>query len=81
MIEQANFSFDEPVSLDARWMKLEIPPNVSLIANTAADELLIEFEDHRLHDERNTSRTNWSFLTFWVSCAAGIVSIAVWALT
>jgi hypothetical protein len=81
MIEQTKFSFDDHVSLDARWMKLEIPPNVSSITNIAADKDHIEFEDHRVRDERNTAQTNWRFLTFWVSSAAGIVLIAVWALT
>jgi hypothetical protein len=80
MIEQAKFSFDDQVSFDARLMQLEIP-NVSSTTSTATDKLHSEFEDHRLQDEQNTPQIDWLFLTFWTSYGAGIVSIAVWALT
>jgi hypothetical protein len=81
MIEQEKCSFDDHVSFDARWMQLEIPLNVNSITNTATDKPHSEFEDHRAQDERNTPQTDWPFLAFWVSYAAGIVFIAVWALT
>jgi hypothetical protein len=81
MIEQAKFSFDEHVSFDARSMQLEIPLNVNSTTNTATDKLHSEFEDHRVQDEQNTPQMDWLFLTFWTSYAAGIASIAVWALT
>ena len=81
MIEQAKFSFDDQVGFDARWMQLEIPLHVSSTTSTATDKLHSEFEDHRVQDEQNTPQINWLFLTFWTSYAAGIASIAVWALT
>ncbi|HXV84184.1 MAG TPA: hypothetical protein VEG60_30400 [Candidatus Binatia bacterium] len=81
MIEQENFSFDDHVSIDAGWMQVEIPPDVILTTNTAIDQLHSEFEDHRIQDERNIPQTDWPFLTFWVSYAAGIVFISVWVLT
>jgi hypothetical protein len=81
MIEQAEFSFDDHASFDARWMQLEIPLNVSSTTNPAADKVHTEFEDHRVQDERSTPQTEWPFLTFWVSYVLGIVFIAVWALT
>ena len=81
MIEQAKFSFDDHVSFDARSMQLKIPLNVNSTTNSATDKPHSEFEDHRAQDERNTPQTDLPFLTFWVSYAAGIVFIAVWALT
>jgi|SRR4029434_858226 hypothetical protein len=81
MIEKAKFSFDDHVSFDARSMQLEIPLIVNSTTNTATDKLHSEFEDHRVQDEQNTLQMDWLFLTFWTSYAAGIVSIAVWALT
>ena len=80
MIEQAKFSFDDHVSCDARWIELEIPLNVGATTNTATDKLQSEFEDHRVQDEQKTLRIDWSFLTFWVSYTAAIVSIVVWVL-
>ena len=81
MIEVAKLSFDEQVSFDAQSMQLEIPLNVSSTTSTATDKLHREFEDHRVRAERNTSQIDWPFLTFWTSYAAGVVFIAVWALT
>jgi hypothetical protein len=81
MIEQAKFSSDDQVTFGARSIQLEIPVNVSSTTNTATDTLHSEFEDHRVQDERHTPQIDWLFLTFWTSYAAGIVSIAVWALT
>jgi hypothetical protein len=81
MIEQAKFSFDDQVSFNARLMLLEIPLNVSSTTRTATDKLHSEFEDHRVQDEQNTPQIDWPFLTFWTSYVAGIVYIAVWALT
>jgi len=81
MIEQAKFSFDDQVSFDARLMQLEIPLNVSSTTSTATDKLHSKFEDHRVQDEQNTPQIDWLFLTFWTSYAAGIVYIAVSALT
>lgn len=81
MIEQAKFSFDDQVSFDARWIQLEIPLNVSSTTNPSTDKLHTQFEDHRIQDGRNIPQTDWPFLTFWVSYAAAIVFIAVWALT
>ena len=81
MIERAKFSFKDQVSFDARLMQLEIPLNISSTTNTATDKLHSEFEDPWVQDEQNTPQINWLFLTFWTSYAAGIVSIAVWALT
>ena len=81
MIEQAKFSFHDHVSFDARWMQLEIPLNINSTTNPATDKPHSEFEDHRAQDERNTPQTDWPVLTSWVSYAAGIVFIAVWALT
>ena len=79
--QQAKLSFDDHVSFDARSMQLEIPLIVNSTTNTATDKLHSEFEDHRVQDEQNTLQMDWLFLTFWTSYAAGIVSIAVWALT
>jgi hypothetical protein len=81
MIEQAKFSFDDHVSFDARWMQLEIPLLVSSTTSTATVKLRNEFEDHRVQDEQIAPQIDWLFLTFWTSYAAGIVFIAVWALT
>ena len=81
MIEQAKFSFDDQVSFDARSIQLEIPLNVSSTSDTVTDTLHGEFEDDRVHDEQHTPQIDWPFLSFWTSYAAGIVSIAVWALT
>jgi hypothetical protein len=80
MTEQAQFSFDDQVSFDARSIQLETPLNVSSATDTATDTLHGEFEDHRAN-EHHRPRIDWLFLTFWTSYAAGIVSIAVWALT
>jgi hypothetical protein len=81
MIDQAKFSFDDRVSFHARSMQLEIPLIVRSTTNTTTVKLHREFEDHRVQDEQNTPQIDWSFLTFWVSYAVAIVSIAVWVLT
>jgi hypothetical protein len=81
MIDLAKLSFDNQVSFEARMMQLELPLHVSSTPSTATGELHSEFEDYRVQDERNTSQIDWPFLTFWTSYAAGIASIAVWALT
>jgi hypothetical protein len=81
MIEQAKFSIDDHMSFDARWSQLEIPLNVSSITSSATDKLHSEFEDYRVKDEPTAPQINWSFLTFWASYAAAIVSIVAWALT
>ena len=81
MIEQAKFSFEDHLSFDARSMQLEIPLNVSSTCSTATDKLRLEFEDHRVQDEQNTTQIYWPFLIFLVSYAAFIVSIGVWVLT
>jgi hypothetical protein len=61
MSEQAKFSFDDHVSLEARSMQLEIPLNVRSTTNTAIDKLHSEFEDHRVQDEQQTPQIDWSF--------------------
>lgn len=81
MLQQAKFSFDDHVSFDAQGMALEIPLNGSSPTNITTDELHSEFEDHRVQDERNTPQTDWPFLTFWFSYAAGIVFVVFWTLT
>ena len=81
MIEKAKFSFDDHVSFDVRSMQLEIPLIVRSTTNTATVKLHRDFEDHRVQDEQHTPQIDWSFLTFWVSYAVAIVSIAVWVLT
>jgi hypothetical protein len=81
MIQRAKLPFDHQVSFHTPSMRLQIPLDASSTINTATDKLLSEFEDHRVHGEKTgRPRVDWLLVTFWSSYAAGIGSIAIWAL-
>jgi hypothetical protein len=73
-------SIGDRVDFDPRSMPLDKTLDVGWTIDTTANKLHCEFEDQRMQGEQIPSRSDWPFLALWLSSAAGILSIAVWAL-
>jgi hypothetical protein len=80
MIEHTKLSVGERAGFHPRSMQPDLPFDDGRTTKKAADKLRRGFNDRRPQGERIPPRADWLFITFWISYAAGILCIAVWAL-